>query len=332
LPKDSLLILGTNKSIFKSIDYGATWSLSSSGIPASGGSNVEDIIFKGDSILVATYGNGIFCSVDYCQTWFGINNGFSDLQRSCLLSNSNRLFAGSMYGGSGIYVSDDNGANWVPKNNGVPMMWVDPTKYVDITSFTVVDQVVFASTHGGNVLKSENNGESWEQLACPNNYIWRIVNINNTLFCGHDGTGITESKDYGNTWSIENDGLEGFNDRDIRSLCKSEDFIYTGSWSYKIFKRPIDELATEVPKNSIKNQAIVSPNPISDNSKIIISQNLSGPFTFEIFNGMGVCIRESCGTDLRQIILSKGDFKKGIYFFRLIFKKQQTVYGKFIVN
>src|ERR1039457_2194234 len=105
LAKDSLLVLGTNQQIYKSIDFGTSWQLASNGFPANIGSNVQDIIFKGDSILVATYGNGIFCSTDYCQNWFTLNNGFTDLYRSCLFVNGNRFFAGTEGSGSGIYIS-----------------------------------------------------------------------------------------------------------------------------------------------------------------------------------------------------------------------------------
>jgi hypothetical protein len=114
LPRDSMLVLGTNNSIYKSVDYGATWELASNGFPiTTQESNVTGLIFRGDSILVATYGNGIYCSVDFCGTWFPLNNGFTDLHRNGLIINKKRIFTGTMYAGDGIYASDDEGETWV---------------------------------------------------------------------------------------------------------------------------------------------------------------------------------------------------------------------------
>jgi len=63
--KDSLLLLGTRTGVFRSTDYGNTWSRAGTGIPANIQSNVGELILRGDSVLVATWGNGIFLSLDF---------------------------------------------------------------------------------------------------------------------------------------------------------------------------------------------------------------------------------------------------------------------------
>lgn len=331
LPKDSLLILGTNNSIYKSTNHGSTWELSSNGFPTNGDlSNVESIIWKGDSILVATYGNGIYCSIDLCQNWFSLNNGFTDLFRSCLLNDKNIIFTGTQYGGSGIYVSYNNGEFWTQKNNGVPTNPYAPDKYVDITSFTTYNSSTFASTYGRGILKTENNGDLWYGISCPYNYVWTIINIDNLFICGHSGGGVTISNDFGENWTITNEGL-GIFDTDIRTFCKFDDYIFTGTWSRKIFKRPFSELITSTNKNYNYNLLKIYPNPITFKSIIDIPISNSEKYSFKIYDESGTCIINEPDFDNNSIILRKEDFKSGVYIFNLIVNSKKSYYGKFIV-
>jgi photosystem II stability/assembly factor-like uncharacterized protein len=326
--KDSLLILGTNQSIYKSIDLGTTWILSSNGVPANTGSNVEDIIFKGDSILVATYGNGIFCSTDYCQNWFTLNNGFTDLYRSCLFVNGNRLFTGTKFGGSGIYISDDNGLSWVPKNNGVPTMFGNPNKYVDITAFTNIGPTIFASTLGGNILKSEDNGENWNILANPNNYQWTIFSSGWTLLAGHDGVGVSRSDDSGNSWNFENEGLISINDKDIRTFCILGSYIYTGGWSQKVFRRPVNEIISGIQENHERKNIVVYPNPGTEHLIIESGLQVSGSqFTFYSIEGKPIIHEFLKGL---KTILDSHFLQPGTYIWQVEYQNKIIETGKWI--
>jgi photosystem II stability/assembly factor-like uncharacterized protein len=332
LPKDSLLVLGTNNSIYKSIDYGASWTLASNGFPTTGDhSNVTGIIFRGDSILVATYGNGIYCSIDFCESWFPLNNGFIDLYRSGLYINGKRLFTGTMYGGSGIYASDNGGATWVQKNNGVPMNPYAPDQYVDIKSFTNIGSTLFVATYGGNVLKSEDNGDSWIVLDCPNNYAWDIINVDNSLFCSHAGVGITESDDMGETWVFRNEGLGPPFDLSIEALYRSGPYLYIGTHAKKIFRRPVAELITKIPEQSTCTEVLVYPNPVSDISRIVIPPSSSGKYTLEIYNELGLLVKHASVLGTEQFEIRKPDFPTGMYFFRVIGSYSGFYSGKFIV-
>jgi hypothetical protein len=313
-------------------DYGASWTLASNGFPTTGDhSNVTGIIFRGDSILVATYGNGIYCSVDFCESWFPLNNGFLDLYRTALYLNGKRLFTGTSYGGSGIYASDNGGAIWVQKNNGVPMNPYAPDQYVDINSFTNIGSTLFVSTHGGNILKSEDNGDSWIVLGCPNNYAYDIINVDNSLFCGHGGVGVTESDDMGETWVYRNEGLAPPFDVMINALYRSGPYIYIGTHSTKIFRRPVAELITEIPEQSACIEILVYPNPVSDISRIAIPPSSSGKYKLEIYNELGLMVKHASGLGTEQFEIRKIDFPTGIYFFRVTGLNSASYNGKFIV-
>jgi hypothetical protein len=332
--KDSLIILGTSNSVYKSIDYGSSWFLASNGLPSpSENFDVKDIIFKGDSIILASWGAGIYCSLDFCQTWFPINNGLSDFNKRCLFDNGNRIFVGSMYEtylNGGIHVSDDNCSTWIPKNSGVPMMY--PNQYVEISDFSKINQFLFASTEGKNVLKSENNGETWHVLNNPTDVVHRLFSYSNTLLCGHSGFGVTKSDDYGITWSLINEGLQTIDDKDIQTFCRFGSYIYIGTWSNKVFRRPIEEIGTKINELHNRINAVVFPNPISSRSIIAFPNSPGEKYSLEVFNEAGFSIYQNHAVEFNQLILSQSEFRHGLYFFRITGTKQGIYFGKFLAN
>jgi hypothetical protein len=332
--RDSLIILGTVNSVYKSINYGNSWILASNGLPPpSENIEVRDIIFKGDSVILASWGAGIYCSLDFCQTWFPINNGLSGYNKQCLFNNGNRIFVGSTYEAplmGGIHVSDDNGSTWIPKNSGVPMMY--PTQYVVISDIAKTGQFLFASTEGRYVLRSENNGEAWITLHNSNEYVPCLFSYSNTLLCGNGYLGITKSDDYGITWSFINEGLQTIFDKDIRTFCRFGSYIYIGTGSNKVFRRPIEEIVTEINEFHNRINAIVYPNPISYQSTIAIPNSPGEKYSLEVFNEVGVSVYQYHALEFNQLILRQNEYRHGLYIFRITGSKQGLFCGKFFVN
>jgi len=330
LPKDSLLILGTNNGIYKSMDQGVSWILSSNGFPMGDDANVNDMILKGDSILVSTYGSGIYCSTDECGSWFPLNDGFLDLYRSALILADNVLFAGTAYGGSGIYTSVDGGVTWRQKNHGVPFNPYNPDKYIDITSFTALGNSVYASTHGGNILLTGDHGDNWTQLECLNSYANIIINKDGNLYCAH-ANGVTISMDGGISWTFKNEGLITPFDLDIYTLSGFGSYIYAGSWFGKVFRRPIEELITSVDDCDKPMDVMVYPNPFSARARIILPDSFSDELILEVFNSAGQILQRNNNLNGDQLYLDKDDFGTGLFIFKISGREMGSAVGKFII-
>ncbi len=334
IARDSLLVLATSNSIYKSTNHGNSWSLATNGFPPPANLyDITGIIFRGDSILVATSGAGLYCSLDFCQSWFSLNNGLVNTNKKCLFDNGNRLFVGSLNEfnlNGGIHASDDNGGTWFPENNGVPHAF--PTYYAEIYDFAKIELSLFASTFGYGILKTEDNGETWQNLGTSCLYGDNLLAINNTLFCSQLGPGISKSPDRGNSWSFINEGLVTTDDKSIYELYKVGSFIYAGSNSHKVFRRPVSEVVTGIQNISSKTYATVQPNPITDYSRIIIQDLGIEKYSIEVFNESGKCVKKFDGLEGKKLGLLKVEFVHGVYFFRITGTKNGLFYGKFIVD
>jgi hypothetical protein len=106
--------------------------------------------------------------------------------------------------GAGFAVSVDNGATWSrfkqPGSTPVQNLCYD---------ITVVDGVVWGASFGGGLLRSEDWGQTWKQVAPdtlifdPNAYLnhraFSLLNADGVLWVGTAG-GINKSEDNGATW------------------------------------------------------------------------------------------------------------------------------------
>ncbi len=72
----------------------------------------------------------------------------------------------SPQGGSGVFLSTNNGANWTAANSGLPKYPSDSLYYLSINDFAVIPNEkggsnLFAATFDGGVFLSTNNGTNW---------------------------------------------------------------------------------------------------------------------------------------------------------------------------
>jgi hypothetical protein len=132
--------------VFKSIDGGATWNASSSGLSAANGSN-DVLSFAIDPVTSSTIyagtGKGVYKSVNGGASWNFSSTGLGTPRVLALaIDPRSPLTVHAGTNGFGMYTSNDGGGTWAPNNAGLPdhtvvyalsiagdtLMLVDPLK------------------------------------------------------------------------------------------------------------------------------------------------------------------------------------------------------------
>jgi|GEM_PF-960637 len=145
-----------------------------------------------------------------------------------LKSNSTRLFAlqqnkslpsnSSIKLPGGLYMSSDKGITW-------SKALVDSALY----SMYVDDETIIVSTAHGNIIISNDNGETWEVMENIGTTLLDILSDGNRLISGSFPLGIMESYDNGRTWS----SVANFR---ASSIFKKNDKYYFIGLSNKFFE------------------------------------------------------------------------------------------------
>ncbi len=150
--------------------------------------------------------------------WEKTNYNYTDEIISISVDRDN-IFVGSR---DGILFSDDKGATWVPKNNGL-----SEDNYIGPFAFT--DSIIFAACNNcnnGEIYKSINYGESWVKsgIQIQETMVRTLDIVNGELIAGTYG-GVYKSEDLGDTWNKYNSGLL---DSIVFALKMSDTNIYIG--------------------------------------------------------------------------------------------------------
>jgi hypothetical protein len=147
-------------------------------------------------------------------TWGG---GYDDSFAAIAVdpTNPNRILLGSS-SGAGIFESTDGGVTWSPKNSGVPMTGDFPVISKIIISPSNPNIIYFgtANDNAGDIYKSTDGGESWQQFSGQQNLLG-IHQLNgavydfdvsptdpNTVYAGVTGQGVMKTTDGGADWSV----------------------------------------------------------------------------------------------------------------------------------
>jgi photosystem II stability/assembly factor-like uncharacterized protein len=164
--------------IFRSTDYGVSWSAIDSGLPE----NISVVsLAKSGSILFAGTRLGFFRSKDSGASWTEINLGVKDPTVRCLTANAGNVIAlmeSRTSDERSLVLSADAGSKWINIKSVFPSMYINCFKFYGNNIFTVMNNRVLLST---------NNGVSWtvvntDQL--KNITINSIAIFDNTLFIG----------------------------------------------------------------------------------------------------------------------------------------------------
>lgn len=211
--------------IYRSLDYGGTWSRASSGLKASL-MNPGAIESLGSTIYAGAYYQGFFVSQNNGDSW---TNVYPTLNVYSFAASGNYRFAGSagtnMYGNYGVYRSTDNGNSW----HDFGMFF---TQFV--SCFLIKDNLIFAGLMNGGIFRTTFNSSNWvELIGVPEVLSTRDLLLSgSTIFAG-TGQGVIKSIDNGINWDTS--GMYSLN-HPVLSLLLHNSNIYAGTAESGIYK------------------------------------------------------------------------------------------------
>jgi hypothetical protein len=169
----STVLAGTDFTVYRTTDEGATWLQSGNGITAP---MIQATMKKGNNIYVGTYGSDVFCSSDSGIKWVPICDGLPKISSiHALATDSTNLYAATDFG---VYCSTNDGSSWSAINQGL----VDTI----INALAVDDTIVFAGTASHGVYEISKNSNSWTPMNSylGDFYIHSLAVNNKYLFAG----------------------------------------------------------------------------------------------------------------------------------------------------
>ena len=268
---NNLIYLGTNFSIFRSLNGGNSWEevgyfrngierrepIWSLALPPH--PFISDMNTVGDGglfistdagsswqnnfevsvvpIYAGTINGHIYKSIDGGNFWqiVGDLNGNKVLSLAISSRNINFIYAGIQ--GGGVFKSIDGGNSWNPVNNGLDNL--------QITCIAISNdsRMLYAGTAKHGLYKSEDGGASWDACgACgdglpsyPISAIALSDQTSNLLYVATEGGGVYKTTTRGASWDSMNNGLINTQVTALTSSPKDDRLLYAGS-SDGIFK------------------------------------------------------------------------------------------------
>lgn len=218
------LLISVYGDVYRSIDYGATWTASSLNGAQVNAMTVLNHGNKGNTII-ASGGSGTFRSTD---------NGISWALTNCSTITSMELFtcmntlSGDriIFGASGVYgvnFSTDDGLNWSTVQNELSHQY--------ITSIAAVGQDVYAGTFSV-LYRSKDFGNTWSVvstgLANPNIHCL-TASYNGSSLLMESGSGVYRTTDSGNSWLQICANLPGTANA-LKLFVENDSSFYAGSY------------------------------------------------------------------------------------------------------
>lgn len=196
-----------NGGLFRSEDYGASWQRVTTIYTAGeqklsfDASNITSIALDPQdetAVYIGTQHDGLFYSYDYGEGWFNtltqkgtVNDVAVDPLRSCT------IYAAVF---NTIYKSEDCSRHWEP-------VYFEARANQFITAISVDgkrNNIVYAGTSGGSILKSTDFGFSWDVKIRMDDAIKKILIQNHhnpdIIYVATQRKGIYRSGDQGETW------------------------------------------------------------------------------------------------------------------------------------
>ncbi len=143
------LFLASDNGLFKSSDFGNSWTAVNLGCQLS---MFTRVISAGNVLLTGTY-LSIFRSTDNGNVWESVNSNLNRESITQAIAYGGNVFAALS---RGAYSSGSNGDIWLESMNN--------RSRHGITALDVTDNIICAGTYDGRLLKSSDNGSTWNEI------------------------------------------------------------------------------------------------------------------------------------------------------------------------
>ena len=227
--------------LFKSADWGASWSAVNSGLP-DGGVTFVAIDPQDATVLYATTGRGVFRSKNGGSSWSAVNSGLPDGGVTFVAIDPQN--PSTVYALAGrVFKSTDSGSSW---SATTPVTLLTPAgvrSEIPVFSLAIDPQntsTLYAGGYSG-VFKSADGGKSWSAASSgfPLGYVGSLVidsHNASTLYAANfdSGEGVFKSTDGGASWHSANSGLptsEYYSPAVLAIDPKNPSTLYAGTMS-----------------------------------------------------------------------------------------------------
>ncbi len=305
-------------SIFRSSDNGDHWAPANHGIVSN---IITGITSIGSAVLAACAssshyeGGWIFRSTDRGVSWtqvYGPGNC-----PMVLTTIGSSVFAGTSYGHStGFFRSIDSGVTWTEKMR-VPNPEFSATAFGQRGSeiFFGSDNR-FASPHDSVVYTSDDDGYYWSPavLGLPSKTsVNAFATWGREIFAGTTH-GVFQYRAGTRTWIPVSVGLR---DSDISSLVILGDYLFAGTSSDGVYRRPLSEMPgmNEVSTHAAANNSVrIFPNPTTG----LVTLDCSAKITqLQVSNLLGQSVIEQSNPGTSNFTIDISKLSAGTYFAKL---------------
>ena len=319
------LFAGFLGSIYFSTDNGINWSEGNINIKQY--SYVISLAVHGTTLFAGTQDEGVFRSTDGGINWEKV---FTKDNVCDFIIIGENIFASTS---GGVFLSTDNGASWIAKNNGLPK---NEDGNYNVGYFAVNRENLFIGSKKG-VFRSTDNGGNWLGVNSglpENTFVFAFAVIGENIFIG-TGTytdtnviaGVFLSTNNGTSWNNVSLGLPQIGDIYISALVIAGNNIFAGTdgaGGFSVWRRPLSEITDvkstpELPKEFALYQNY--PNPFNPTTTINYHVSKKCFVTIKVFNvlgkGIATLVNEEKPAGNYEIEFNGSNLSSGVYFYRM---------------
>lgn len=286
--------------VYKSTNLGQSWVQL-----FSHANGVFRIAINGNTICAGTGDSGLYISSNSGQNW--IHTSLNIMNVRAIAVNGNNIYAGGDYH---LYLSTDLGNNW----NDILII-----NNYSIGSIALNGNNVYAGSMG--LYRSTNNGLNWGVPVLNNQSINCIALSGQNVFAGTPAK-VYFSWNMGDNWTQLNDGMYNCT---ITSLYISTDYVFAGSGSYSIFRRPLSDFTgIKSINNSFPDKFSLSqnyPNPFNPVTTIKYQLPITNYVKLVLFDILGrevaTLVNEKQSPGTYEVEWDGRNYSSGVYFYKL---------------